>query len=155
MYEPFLFIHSWTRWAVLLGAGLILWRTANGWLRQAKWTGHDTHLIWAFNQVFGYQLLFGAALYFGLSPMTKASFINWSEAMTNPVLRFWSVYHICLMVLAFVVFQVGKHIAYKKTPIQRRHRSVFLTMISSMAIVCCGIPWPFFVYGRSWIRGLW
>ena len=155
MYEPLIFIHSWTRWAVLFGAGLLMWRTIGGWILKRTWTGYDNHLVWAYNQVFGYQLLFGITLYMGLSPMTKASFLNWSSAMGNPVLKFWSVHHMTLMISAFAVFQIGKHLTYTKASIERRHRGMALTMLSSTAIVLCGIPWPFLVYGRPWIRGFW
>ena len=155
MYEPLIFIHSWTRWAVLFGTGLLLWRTLNGWFRNKKWTSQDNHLVWAYTQVFGYQLLFGLTLYLGISPMTKASFMNLKGAWANPILRFWSVQHISWMISAFVVFQIGKHLSYKKTSIENRHRALAFTTLASTVILLCGIPWPYLVYGRSWFRGFW
>lgn len=152
MYEALLFIHSWTRWAVVIGIVLILWQTLNGWLRNKKWTGYDNHLVWAFDQVLNYQVIFGLVLYLGLSPMTKMFFKNWGVIKDNPVFEFWAYFHISMMLLSIVIFQIGKFITYKK-PIEQRHKGVAITMIFITLTIGLAIPWPFLVHGRALFRG--
>ncbi|MBL7715501.1 MAG: hypothetical protein JNL01_08515 [Bdellovibrionales bacterium] len=153
MYGPILFIHSWVRWGVLLGALFLIVRTTWASLSRQNWTARDNYWVWAYGQIFGYQLIFGLTLYFGLSPMTRSAFQNFSEAMENPVLFFWSIRHPLTLILAFAVFVLGKRLCFNRLSLETRHRGMAAVLWVSTAILLSAIPWPVLEYGRPWVRG--
>ena len=152
MYVNVLTIHSWLRWATL---ALAVGATLNAGLRRdpdvtARMPGRywDTYFMLALDL----QVLFGLALYFGLSPYTSQAFTNFGAAMRTPALRFWAVQHIGTMAAAVLLVRVGRALAgtAQTGPTRRRWRLVFFGL-TTLAIVT-GIPWPGLAGGRPLIR---
>ena len=98
------------------------------------------------------QVLFGLALYFGLSPFTSQAFANFGAAMQNPALRFWAIQHIGLMAAAVLLVRIGRVLALtaKSGAARRRRRLVFFAL-TTLTIVS-GIPWPGMPGDRPLIR---
>ena len=151
MYEPLLFIHSWTRWSVLLALLYFFWRSTVGWARKQKWEASDAHFIWAFNQVFGYQVAFGFTLWLALSPFTKAGFRDFGSITENPLVFFWTIRHGGTMLLAYGIFHMGKARAKRiEASVRFRHYSIVFGVI--LLLIVSAIPWPWLSYGRSLFR---
>ena len=91
MYDFALDLHSWLRWAALIG-GLVA--------TLAAFTGGASGKADRWGLVFmitmDLQLLFGLALYLVLSPTTAAIFGDFGAAMRDPVARFWAVEHVSI-----------------------------------------------------------
>ena len=107
MYVGFLTIHSWLRWATL---ALAVGATLNAGLRHdadvsASMPGR--HWDRYFMLALDLQVLFGLALYFGLSPYTSQAFANFGAAMRNPALRFWAIQHVGLMAIAVLLVRAS------------------------------------------------
>lgn len=151
-YANVLTIHSWLRWATL---ALAVGATLNAGLRRdpdvtALMPGR--HWDRYFMLALDLQVLFGLALYFGLSPYTSQAFANFGAAMRNPALRFWAIQHIGAMAAAVLLVRIGRALAGAATsgPARRRSRLVFFAL-TTLAIVT-GIPWPGLPGGRPLIR---
>jgi hypothetical protein len=144
MYDFALDLHSWLRWAALIG-GLVA--------TLAAFTGGASGKAdrWAlvFMIIMDIQLLFGLALYLALSPTTAAIFGDFGAAMRDPVARFWAVEHVSIMLLAVAMAHIGRVLARKaRTPEARRKRMLICFSLSVLLMIA-GIPWPGMRAGRA------
>lgn len=151
MYEPLLLIHSAIRWIVLIAMCYFLVRSIRGAVRKEKWTGAEQYFVWAFDQAFGYQVLFGFTLWLAMSPFTKAAFLNPAELQSNPVVRFWTIRHALTMLVAFGLWHAGRARAKRAAP-ELRYRIFAFTFAVVLALVLSAIPWPGLSYGRPLLR---
>ena len=151
MYQPLLFIHSWMRWTIIFAIIYFLIRSINGWSKQSPWTSQDNYYIWAFNQVFGYQILFGLTLWISLSPMTKAGFKDSSLILENSMIFFWFLRHPITMILALGAFHMGKAKGRSAVP-EKRFKIFAVTFLIVLLVIASAIPWPGLSYGRSLFR---
>ena len=152
MYEPFLLIHSWTRWAVLLTALYLLLRFAGGWIRKSPWPEALDRHAWAFSQLFTLQVLFGVMLWFGTSPWVKIGLSQPSLILSDPMVGFWTVRYPITMVTALGAFHIGKSIA-KRSPPELRFKRYLLALVIAFALIATAIPWPWLPFGRPFFRG--
>jgi hypothetical protein len=151
MYGPMLLIHSWTRWIVVISSFYCLIRCFVGWLRKQEWGSTENYFIWAFNQILGYQILFGLMLYIGASPFVKMAISDPALIQSNPVVNFWVARHGPTMLLTLGVFHVGRAQA-TKAPANARYRIYAITFTVLMVMFLSAIPWVGLVYGRPWFR---
>jgi len=146
LYSVFLFIHSIARWLVviagLLAAGKALW----GWLGKKEWTRMDERLGLVFIIGMDVEVAVGILLYIFFSPLTLAAFQNFGAAMRNADLRFWTLEHILMMIIALVLAHVGRALAKKANDAAAKHKRLALFFTAAMLLVIIYIPWarPFF-----------
>ncbi len=152
MYEPLLLIHSWTRWIVFLSMIALFGRCLYGWISKSPWAEREDGFLWAVDQAFGYQILFGGMLWLGISPFTKTGFMNPSEILANPLIFFWTVRHGLSMILAFGIFQIFKAKCRKAPPALAKYRLATLGTGIALAVIISAIPWPGLEYGRPLVR---
>ena len=93
MYPVFLFIHSWFRWLVLIAVAQLLFMVLKGLITKSQWGTNETKSVKLFNEILSYQFAMGLILYVGLSPLTKIAFSNFSLAVKEPTLWFWTLEH--------------------------------------------------------------
>jgi membrane protein DedA with SNARE-associated domain len=92
-----------------------------------------------------FQLLIGLILYF-ISP--KVIFA--AESMKEPLLRFFLVEHIALMLVAVVLITVG-FIKFQKAEEQKkRHKITVIYYGIALLLMLVSIPWPFRNLGGGW-----
>lgn len=151
MFDSILFVHSWLRWVLLLGMIYFLGRSLYGWITKKSWTDADTKFIWAFDQIFGYQILFGLFIWAVGSPLTKAMFADPSIVMQNKVISFFALRHGVTMILALGVLHMGKAKA-RKSPEAARFKTFAIIFAIIFIFVLSAIPWPGTVYGRDLFR---
>lgn len=84
------------------------------------------------------QLLLGLVLYF-TSP--KVQFVK--ETMSEPILRFYTVEHILLMVVAIIFITLGRKKAEKNLVPAKRHKMILRYYGLGLIIIFIAIPWPF------------
>ena len=151
MYELILFLHSWLRW-VALGAGIMATISAFA-IRPA--TGSEAKASrWGlfFMIALDLQLLLGLLLYGVLSPFTAQAMSDFGAAMRDPVLRYWAVEHVTMMLAAAVLVHVGRVLARKaRTPEQKRQRLLICFGLATL-LMLAGIPWPGTANGRELFR---
>jgi FlaA1/EpsC-like NDP-sugar epimerase len=105
-------------------------------LRPAMWSMVMAHL----------QLIFGLVLYI-ISPKVVFS----GESMRDPVLRFFLVEHILVMLMAVTLITIGYIRAKKAVDLSKRNSNLLLYFIISLLLILSRIPWPFLSYGGKWI----
>jgi heme A synthase len=142
MYSAILLLHSVLRWAVI-AAGLLAVVTA--WRRASGGRPASSGLV--FTILFDIQFLAGLALYFLLSPITRAALHDFGAAMSNDIQRFWAVEHPFGMIAALALAHIARAKLRNAGDVrQYRRAATYFTL--AVAIIILTTPWPFLPYGR-------
>jgi hypothetical protein len=91
------------------------------------------------------QLLVGAILYFVSS---KVMFDK--EAMASSVIRFFTVEHITIMLVAIACLTIGNIKAKKVSEDKQKAKLIFLWFLAAVVLILAAIPWPFRGLGSGW-----
>jgi hypothetical protein len=154
MYGLVLTLHSILRWAVLIVGLAAIIRAFVGWFGNRGWEQLDERLGLIYTSVMDLQLLLGLLLYFVLSPLTRAALQDFGGAMANSVLRFWSVEHLLLMIIAVILAHLGRSLSRRTEAAKGKHQRAAILFTLSLLAVLITIPWPFMANfaDRPWIR---
>ena len=135
--------HSGLRWVALI---LLLLAIVNAFTSKEYDKKHRLINLFAMVSLHT-QLLIGLIQYFGTS--TKVQFIEgW---MKNPLLRFYGMEHILLMIIAIVLVTIGHSKSKKGTTPEEKFKPVKLFYLIGLVLILAGIPWPFReVLGGGW-----
>lgn len=152
MYKGILDLHSLLRYVVLALLLFSIIRAFSGWLgKQAFTPAHKKSVT--FTVISAHiQLLTGIVLYF-ISDMVTVARSNMGEAMKDKVLRFWSVEHLSMMIIAIALITVGSSLSKKAADDTGKHKKIALFFTIALIIILASIPWPFMQVGtgRGWI----
>ena len=149
MYSTFLLLHSWLRWlALLAGAGATVFALGRGGeaLRRTGQWG----LI--FMIALDVQLLLGLVLYGVLSPYTAVAMNDFGAAMRDPVVRFWAVEHLTMMLSAVILVHVGRVLARKAVDVETKRKRLLIFFGLAVLLLLLGMPWPGMATGRPLFR---
>lgn len=145
MYTGLLHAHSGLRWIVLVLIVWALFKSISGWMGQKEYEKSD-RLSALLALIFTHlQLLIGLALYF-ISP--KVSFE--SGVMESSVLRFFTVEHSLMMIIAIVLITFGFSTAKRMKADLAKHKRIAITYGIGLLIMLASIPWPFRGLGTGW-----
>jgi uncharacterized membrane protein YoaT (DUF817 family) len=135
--------HSGLRWVALI---LLLLAIVNAFTSKTYEKKHRMINLFAMVSLHT-QLLIGLIQYFGTS--TKVQFIEgW---MKNPLLRFYGMEHILLMIIAIVLVTIGHSKSKKGTTPEEKIKPIKLFYLIGLILILAGIPWPF----REALGGGW
>ncbi len=144
-----LFLHSIVRYVIViaaLGAVVLAFR---GWLTRKPFTALDDRLGMIFTSGMHLQLVLGLLLYGVFSQLTQSAFNNMGAAMTNPVLRFYAVEHIAMMIVAVVIATVGRSLSRRAKDDAAKHRMAAIFYTIALIVVFVSIPWPWAAVGAA------
>lgn len=140
MYQLLLGLHNILRWVVVLGGLYAIIVSLQGLFTKAQWT--DTHkragLI--FTSAFGLQLIVGIVLYV-ISPLIKVALSDMSAAMKSDQLRFFSVEHFTVMLLALVAAQLGYSLGKRAESDRAKFMRSGIGYVVAGLLLAYGIPW--------------
>ena len=140
MYQTLLILHSWLRWFVVLTGVLAVFRAYRGWSGNQPFGKADNGISASFSGFMWLQVIVGLGLYFGLSPYGLAGLKTYS-ATHDPVVRFFGMEHVTMMIIAAILAQVGR-IALKKAPTDTlKHKKAFTYFGIALLLVLLMIPW--------------
>lgn len=146
MYDILLILHSLLRYALVFAAVFAIYRAFTGWQNKLAYTALDNKASVFLVMFMHTQLVIGFLLYFVFSP-----FASMAMDMKNPIIRFWKVEHIALMILAVVFFQVGRIVSKKAKEDVMKHKKAFIFYTIGFVILMAGIPWPFSKVARAFL----
>jgi hypothetical protein len=153
MYLTFIVLHSLVRWLVLLFGVIAVVRAFAGWRSRRRWMTTDDRMGWMFVMSVDVQTLLGLILYGLLSPITRTALSNMGAAMGDPLLRFYAVEHLTLMIAALVLAHIGRARTRKAAADAARHRTAAIFFAIALVLILVGIPWPFRAVGRPLLPG--
>ncbi|WP_035842770.1 hypothetical protein [Crocinitomix catalasitica] len=138
--------HSGWRWIVLILLVLVIIEAHKGWKGNKTFTDKNKKLALFAMIAFHIQFLAGLVLYF-VSP--KVAFI--SETMSNKLLRFFTVEHSLMMIIAMILITIGHSKSKKATLDTQKFKSIAVYYTIAFIIIMIAIPWPF----RTALGGGW
>jgi NADH:ubiquinone oxidoreductase subunit 2 (subunit N) len=146
MYEGLGHAHSGLRWIVLLLLILAV-GIAFRKLRSGRPFGDSDRRFALFALIATHlQLVLGLILYF-ISP--NVQFI--SGMMKDPILRFYTVEHISLMLIAIALITIGYSKAKRRETADGKFRAIATYYSLGLVLILVAIPWPFRELGAGWI----
>ena len=144
-------LHSLLRWVVLLTGILAVARGFMGG-KGKRWTDADSRAGMLFITALDLQFLLGLLLYVFLSPTIRTAFLNFGNAMKDPMLRFFAVEHVTMMLVAAFLVHLGRVLGRKAAnPDAKRLRTSICFGLATVLMVLA-IPWPGMTSGRPLFR---
>ena len=141
MYNGFLHLHNTLRWLILLVALATLLKYFIGWFSQKSWQKSDNILGIIFTSILDLQLLVGLVLYLFLSPITQTAFQDFGAAMKNDDLRFYTVEHIFMMIVAITLVHIGRSRSKKVVGSRTKFGTALVFFGIAYMIILAAIPW--------------
>lgn len=134
MYAPLLHTHSLLRFIVLLLLIVVVVNAFLGMNGKKPFGKMDNLLGLSLFSVTHTQLLVGLALYF------SSSFVVFSgDTMKDASLRYWTVEHITLMLVAIVLITMARITVKKMTDDAAKHKRMFVFNALALVIILMAI----------------
>ncbi|MES2275164.1 MAG: cytochrome B [Bacteroidota bacterium] len=134
MYSFFRNFHSGLRYIVLVLIVIAIVQSFIGWLGKKPYTdAHRKMNLFAMISAHT-QLLIGLVLYF-LSPLVQFA----GTTMKNAELRYWTVEHITMMIIAIALITVGHSRSKKATTPEAKHRAVAIFYLLGVVVIVVAI----------------
>ena len=140
MYQSLLYIHSWSRWFVIVFGLIAVYRAYVGWTSRRPFLSADNGVGASFSGFMWLQVLIGLGLYFGLSPWGLNA-MKQAGAMKDPTKRFFGLEHVVVMILAAIVAQLGRIVVKKTADATRKHKKALAYFGVALVLVLIMIPW--------------
>jgi len=138
MYNILVHAHSGLRWIALLLILIAMFKAFSGMKNNKVFSAGDKKIALFTLISFHIQLLIGLVLYF-MSP--KSQIIE--GFMKNPMLRFYGMEHLIMMIIAIVLVTMGYSKSKKQTTDKAKHKKIAVFYTIALIIVLVAIPWPF------------
>jgi uncharacterized membrane protein len=130
--------HSGLRWVVLILALLAIIKALMGMQKKSAFTNADNKISLVLISFMDIQLIIGLVLYI-FGPMGLKNIQN----MGNPYSRFFAMEHLVGMLIAIVIFHVGRSKSKKAIDDASKHKKAFVYYLIGLIIILASIPWPF------------
>ncbi len=142
LYPLVLSLHSVLRWVVLVAGLVAAVLGLVGLFGRRPWTSFDRMVGSVFVIGMDSQLVIGLILYVFLSPLTQNAFADMGTAMSNPTLRFFTVEHSVVTVIALVLGHVGSILIKRTNEDSKKHRWAAIFYTLALLAILAAIPWP-------------
>ncbi len=136
-----LVIHNLLRWAVLLFGLWTLVNALTGVINKRKYTAGDNRSNLLFMISCDIQLLLGLILYFSNSWFDRLKDLG--NNMKDPFNRFFTMEHMSLMILAWILVHIGRSSVKRGKTDAIRHKRMLLFFGIAIVLILVSIPWPF------------
>ncbi len=149
--QTLLVLHNLLRWLILLFGFWTLISAISGLAAKREYTVGDDRSNFFFMLSMDIQLLIGLILYFSGVWFERLKHLG--ENMKDPALRFFTMEHGLMMIIAWILVHAGR-ISVKKAPTpQAKFKKTLLFFGIALLLILIAIPWPFReAVSRPWFR---
>jgi formate hydrogenlyase subunit 4 len=144
-------LHSFLRWALLLLMIVSIVKAAMSMSGKNPYTSSDRKRT-LFTMIAAHlQLIIGVVLYLQ-STAVQSGLGNMGAAMKNSSLRYWTVEHITMMIIAIVFITIGNIRSKKMDTDASKYKQVLIWFGLALLVIIVAMPWPFRPdgIGRGW-----
>ena len=146
-----LVLHNLLRWAVLLFGSWTLVNSLIGYFGKKNYTANDNRSNLFFMISCDIQLLIGLILYVNNGWFDRLKHMG--ENMKDPYTRFFTIEHLTLMLLAWILVHIGRATVKRANTDGAKHKKMLIFFGLAMVLIVASIPWPFReAIGRPWFR---
>ena len=136
MYQFLFGLHSGLRYIVILLFALALIMALVGLFGRRSYT-EANRKVNLFSMISAHiQLLTGLILYF-VSP--KVMYSNMAAAMKDPIIRYWTVEHLVMMLFAVILITIGHSRSKKAIDAVNKHRAIALFYGLALLVILLAI----------------
>lgn len=149
--QSILIIHNLLRWAVVLFGVWTLINGLTGYFGKRSFTANDNRSSLFFMISCDIQLLIGLILYFNDGWFARLKDLG--NNMKDPYTRFFTMEHLTMMLLAWVLVHVGRASVKKAGTDATKHKKMLIFFGLAILLILASIPWPFReAIARPWFR---
>ncbi|MEO9022912.1 MAG: hypothetical protein ABI237_10870 [Ginsengibacter sp.] len=146
-----LVLHDLIRWLILFFAFWTVITATSGITSKRDYTARDSRTNFFFMLGMDIQLLIGMILYFTNGWFESLKHIG--ESMKDPMLRFFTVEHSLMMIIAWILVHAGRVSVKKATTSRSKFNKTLIYFGIALLIILIAIPWPFReAVARPWFR---
>lgn len=139
--QALLVFHNIIRWFILLFGLWTILSAIKGLVSRKEYTAADSKSNFFFMLAMDIQLLIGLVLYFNGAWFESLKHIG--VTMKEPMMRFFTVEHSILMIIAWILVHAGR-MAVKKAPTSAsRFKKTLVYFGIAFLLILIAIPWPF------------
>jgi hypothetical protein len=132
-------LHSYNRYLILAALVYVLYRSWSGWMGKKSFEKADNTASVALLGLAHLQLLLGLIQYFVTSTYTRDGMADMGAAMKNEWLRYFTVEHAFMMILAVVFIQVGRTTSKKATTDEAKHKKLAIWTTAATVLVVAAL----------------
>ena len=136
-----LVLHNLLRWAVLFFGLWTLLNGITGYFGKRNYTANDNRSNLFFMICCDIQLLLGLILYFGDGWFSRLKDLG--NNMKDPYTRFFTMEHLTMMLLAWILVHIGRATVKKGTTDAIKHKKMLIFFGIAIILILASIPWPF------------
>lgn len=149
--QTLLVLHNLVRWLILLFGLFTLISALSGLASKRAYTSGDSQSNFFFMLGMDIQLLLGLVLYFSGVWFDRLKHIG--ESMKDPTLRFFTLEHGLLMIIAWVLVHAGRISVKKASTSPSKFKKTLIFFGIALLLILIAIPWPFReAVSRPWFR---
>ena len=136
-----LILHNLVKWFVLLFGLLTLTNAFGGVFKKRAYTESDNKSNLFFMISCDVQFLLGLILYFANGWFARLKDLG--NNMKEPYTRFFTMEHMSMMILAWILVHVGRAQVKKAGTDAAKHKKMLIFFGLAMLLILASIPWPF------------
>lgn len=134
MYPGLLHSHSYLRYGVLALLIVVIVTSLMGWLGKKPYTNTNNKLSLFLMIATHLQFVLGFILYF-VSPAVQFN----SSTMKDASIRYWTVEHVSMMIIAVALITVARSTAKKMNVDESKHKRLFIFNSIALLIILASI----------------
>lgn len=149
--QTLLVLHNLLRWLVLIFGVWAVIGAIRGLSSHKVYTAADDRSNFFFMLSVDIQLLVGLILYFTNGWFDRLK--NLGENMKDSALRFFTMEHALLMLIAWILIHAGRISVKKASTPRAKFKKSLIYFGIGLLLILVAIPWPFRAeLGRLWFR---
>ena len=149
--QTLLILHNLLRWLILLFGFWTLISAISGLAGKREYTIGDGRGNFFFMLSMDIQLLIGLILYFSGVWFERLKHLG--ENMKDPMLRFFTLEHGLLMIIAWILVHAGRISVKKALTSQAKFKKTLLFFGIALLLILIAVPWPFReAVARPWFK---
>jgi hypothetical protein len=139
--EFILKLHSFIRWALVLLMLVSIIKAAMSTSGNTPYTPSDRKRT-LFTMIAAHlQLVIGVLLY--VTRGWSQQFSNMADAMKNTYVRYWTVEHLSMMIIAIVFITIGNIRSKKMDTDGGKYKQILIWFGLALLVIIAAMPWPF------------
>ena len=145
MYNGLIHAHNGFRWLVVLFLVMAIIKSFSGWKNNKSFDKSDNLIALLLLSFTHIQFILGLVVYFMSGKLASIG-----ESMKDGALRFWSLEHGLLMIIAIALITIGR-VSSKKaaTDVLKHKKGVIFYSVAFLIILWAGLIKPFLL-GKPW-----
>jgi hypothetical protein len=149
--QVLLVIHNLLRWIIIIFATWTVLSAISGLAGKREYTATDGRSNFFFMLSMDIQLLIGLGLYF--SGVWFDQLKHLGDAMKDTNLRFFTMEHELMMIIAWILVHVGRVMVKKSSLSSSKFTKSLLFFGIALLLILIATPWPFReAVARPWFR---